>query len=225
MAVQAACQDLKRELIDAAAGTRGGKPEDWRMLAGHLWYGEERVTLAEVVRAISPAGFLMGKGVHRTPAAQNPFQGVVPYWESSAAAAEVEVDIETGELRILRYATACDVGHAIDPAGCIGQLEGGATMGLGDTLYEETIYQDQQFLNGDPFQYRLPLMRDMPGELHTVLIENGDGPGPQGAKGMGQTAVSPVAPAIGNAIFEATGVRLRELPIGPEKLLRALGRL
>jgi CO/xanthine dehydrogenase Mo-binding subunit len=225
MAVQAACEDLKRELIDAAAGTRGGKAEDWRMFSGSLWYGEERVSLAEVVRAISPSGSLMGKGVHRTPAAQNPFQGVVPYWESSAAAAEVEVDTETGELKVLRYATACDVGHAIDRGGCIGQLEGGAVMGLGDTLFEESIYQDQQFLNGDPFQYRLPLIGDMPGELRTVLIENGDGPGPQGSKGMGQTAVSPVAPAIGNAIFEAIGVRLHELPISREKLLRALGRL
>jgi CO/xanthine dehydrogenase Mo-binding subunit len=225
MAVQAACEDLKRELIDTAAGTRGGNREDWRMLAGHLWYGEQQLTLAEIVRAVSPAGFLMGKGVHRTPAAENPFQGVVPYWESSAAAAEVEVDTETGDLRVLRYATACDVGHAIDRGGCTGQLEGGAVMGLGDTLYEETVYQDQQFINGDPFQYRLPLMRDMPGDLQTVLIENADGPGPQGSKGMGQTAVSPVAPAIGNAIFDATGVRLHELPIGPEKLLRALGKL
>jgi len=223
MAVQTACEDLKRELVDAAAGARGGRPEDWRLVAGHLWYGEQRATLAEIVRAMSPGGFLMGKGVHRTPVAQNPFQGVVPYWESSAAAAEVEIDTATGEVRLLQYATACDVGKAIDPAACRGQLEGGAVMGLGDTLYEETVYGDQQFLNGDPFQYRLPLLRDMPARLETILVENGDGPGPQGSKGMGQTAVSPVAPAVGNAICDALGVRLHDLPLTPEKILRALG--
>jgi CO/xanthine dehydrogenase Mo-binding subunit len=225
MAVQAACEDLKRELLDAAAGARGGRAEDWRLVEGKLWFGEQYATLAEIVRAMNPAGVLLGKGVHRTPVADNPFQGAVPYWESSAAAAEVEVDCETGEVSLLHYATACDVGKAIDPAACRGQLEGGAVMGLGDTFYEETVYGDQQFMNGDPFQYRLPLLRDMPARLETVLVENGDGPGPEGAKGMGQTGVSPVAPAIGNAICDAVGVRLHDLPITPEKVLRALGKV
>ena len=167
----------------------------------------------------------MATGSYLTPRRDNPFLGVVPFWEVSAGAAEVEVDPETGRVRLLKYATACDVGKAIHPLACKGQLDGGAVMGLGDTLYEEMVYQDEQFANGDPMQYRLPTIHDIPEELHSVLVENGDGPGPQGSKGMGQTAVSPVAPAIGNAIYEAIGVRIKDLPITPEKVLRALGKL
>jgi CO/xanthine dehydrogenase Mo-binding subunit len=151
--------------------------------------------------------------------------GEVPYWGVSTGAAEVEIDTETGELRLLKYATACDVGKAIDPIACRAQIEGAALFGLGNTLYEELVYQDQQIMNGDPFQYRLPLLRDLPQQFTTIMIENEDGPGPGGAKGVGNTPVSPVAPAIGNAIYEALGVRIKDLPITPEKILRALGRI
>ena len=91
--------------------------------------------------------------------------------------------------------------------------------------FEETIYQDGQFQNGDPFQYRLPLMKDIPEEFHSSMLEKGDGPGPFGSKGMAQTSIVTVGPAIGNAIYDALGVRVRSLPITPEKVLRALGKI
>lgn len=225
IAVEAACEDLKRELLSTAVQAKGGEPGDWRVRQGRAWRGEESYSLGEIVASVSPAGTMMGKGVHRTPHRDNPFEGQVPHWETSAGAAEVEVDLETGVVRLLKYATVCDVGKAIEPAACRAQLEGGAIMGLGNTFYEEMVYGDEQLLNGDPFQYRLPLLGDVPPELHSVMVENEDGPGPQGAKGMGQTAVSPIAPAVGNAIYEAIGVRIRDLPITPEKILRVLGRL
>ena len=133
--------------------------------------------------------------------------------------------LEPGEVHLLKYVTVGDVGKAIQPEACKGQLDGAAVLGLGNTLYEEMVYQDGQLLNGDPLQYRLSLLHNLPAEFYSVMVENGDGPGPFGSKGMGQTAVSPVASAVANAIYEATGVRIKELPITPEKILRGLGRM
>ena len=111
------------------------------------------------------------------------------------------------------------------PVACKSQLDGGSVMGLGDAMYEEMVYGDGQLLNGDSFQYRLPLLQDLPPRFTSIMVENHDGPGPLGAKGMSQTAVSPIAPAIANAIYDAVGVRIKELPITPEKVLRGLGKL
>lgn len=224
-AVQAACEDLKRELLDTAVKVRGGRTEEWRFYEGQLYHGERSVPFGELVRAVSGNGVLMGKGVHRTKRLDNAFSGEVPYWGVSTGAAEVEVDPDTGEVRLLRYATAADVGKAIDPIACKAQIEGAALFGLGNTFYEELIYQDQSLMNADPFQYRLPTLHDLPEQFEAIMIENADGPGPEGAKGVGNTPVSPIAPAIGNAIYEAIGVRIKDLPITPEKVLRALGKL
>jgi len=168
---------------------------------------------------------VMGKGSYGTQRYNNPWQGVVPHWELSAAAAEVEVNTETGEVRLLQYANVADVGKAIHPLSCKCQLDGGAIMGLGNTFYEEMVYRDGEMVNGSPLQYRLPLLGDIPEEFKSMMVENGDGPGPQGSKGMGQTAISPIAPAVGNAIYEAIGVRITDLPITAEKVLRGLGKL
>ncbi|MBI4199643.1 MAG: xanthine dehydrogenase family protein molybdopterin-binding subunit [Chloroflexi bacterium] len=225
-AVQDACEDLKRELLSAAAMCKGGRPEEWRLAQGRLWHGEHDFSPSEIVLGTHPrSGVIMGKGSYITPRRNNPFLGIVPHWEASAGAAEVEVDPETGEVRLLKLSTVADVGKAILPGPCKGQLDGGAVMGLGDTLYEEVVYQEGRLINGDPFQYRLPVMADVPEEFHSVMVENGDGPGPLGSKGMGQSGVSTVAPAIGNAVYDAIGVRIKDLPITPEKVLRALGKL
>ena len=98
-------------------------------------------------------------------------------------------------------------------------------MGMGDALFEQAVYGEGRFLNGDPLQYRVPALNDIPESFHSVFVEDGHGPGPMGSKGMGQTAVGPVAPAIGNAIYEAVGVRVNDLPITAEKILKALDKL
>ena len=225
-ATQRACEDLKNELILAASMSKGGDPQEWRFEGGRVWHGEQDYAPEEIVADTSPrTGVVIGKGSWITPRRNNPFLGVVPHWETSTAAAEVEVDPETGEVRLLKLATVGDVGRAIQPVVCKGQLDGGAIMGLGNTFYEETVYRDGQFLNGDPLQYRLPVLEDIPEGLYSVLVENDDGPGPRGSKGMGQSGVATTAPAIGNAIYDATGVRIKDLPITPEKILRALGKL
>jgi CO/xanthine dehydrogenase Mo-binding subunit len=147
------------------------------------------------------------------------------HWAPSAAAAEVEVDRETGEFRVLQFFVVVDAGKVLHDPSAKGQVEGGAVMGFGHALYEEVVYRDGQMQNGDPFQYRLPVMGDIPELFHSSMLENGDGPGPFGSKGMSQTSIVTVAPVIGNAIHDAIGVRIRSLPITPEKILRALGKL
>src|SRR5688500_14251220 len=95
-------------------------------------------------------------------------------------------------------------------------------MGIGHTLFESLIYEDGQPLNPNLIDYRIPAFDDLPGVVETILVENHDGPGPHGAKGMGETGIVAPAPAIGNAVARATGVRIRELPLTPERVWRAL---
>ena len=94
-------------------------------------------------------------------------------------------------------------------------------MGIGHTFFEHMVYQDGQLLNPSLIDYRLPTMADLPGELRSILVENADGPGPYGAKGIGESGLMPTAPAIANAIAHAVGVRLTELPLTPERVLHA----
>jgi CO/xanthine dehydrogenase Mo-binding subunit len=226
MATQRACEDLKQQLAEVAARAIGGRPEEWQLSAGQLWHhGEQPYPIGSVISALANSMVVRGKGHYSTPRANNVWQGVVPHWELSVGAAEVEVDPETGNVTLLQYVIAADVGTAVHRVSCKSQLDGGSIMGLGDAMYEEMVYGDGQLLNGDSFQYRLPLLHDLPPHFLSIMVENHDGPGPLGSKGMSQTAVSPIAPAIANAIYDAIGIRIKELPITPEKILRGLGKL
>jgi CO/xanthine dehydrogenase Mo-binding subunit len=95
-------------------------------------------------------------------------------------------------------------------------------QGLGHTLFEEMVYEGGQLLNADLAGYRVPRAGDLPARLETLFVENGDGAGPFGAKGVGEGGLIPVSPAVGNALARLTGVRLRELPLTPERVWRAL---
>jgi CO/xanthine dehydrogenase Mo-binding subunit len=147
------------------------------------------------------------------------------YWSPGVSAVEVEVDRETGDVRILKYAALADAGHIMHYHSARGQIEGGAILGLGPTLFEEVVYGEGQLLNADPFQYRLPQLGDIPEDFETIILEAEKGPGPFGAKGIANTSIGCVAPAVGNAIYDAVGVRLTSIPFTAEKVLRALGTL
>ncbi|HMR97835.1 MAG TPA: xanthine dehydrogenase family protein molybdopterin-binding subunit [Anaerolineales bacterium] len=138
-----------------------------------------------------------------------------------AQMAEVEVDTETGKVRVLRLACANDVGHAINPMAVEGQIEGGAQMGLGYALTEELIVKDGKVLNPDLLDYRLFTSADMP-IIETHIIETDDPGGPFGAKGVGEMGGTPTAAAIANAIYDAVGVRMNQVPMTPERVLAAL---
>ncbi len=228
-AVLEACQDLKREVVDVMAKATGGIPEEWRWEGDRLWRGEQDYTLGEVIGSVGGDVKVMGKGSFSAPWDDTPQGSIIPHWSVSVGAAEVEVDRETGEVRLLQYVNVGDVGKAINPASVQSQLDGGAIMGLGHTFFEALEYGEGKMLNGDPMQYRLPLLADLPENFTSYFtsywVENGDGPGPFGSKGTAQVTIVVIAPAVANAIFDAIGIRIHEPPITPEKVLRALGKL
>jgi CO/xanthine dehydrogenase Mo-binding subunit len=143
------------------------------------------------------------------------------FWSIGATGAEVEVDTETGEIKVLKCALAVDAGKAVNPRECRGQVEGGAVMGLGDTFRERLVWEGGQLINPNLIDYPIATFKDVP-EFHTELVEVSDKEGPFGARGIGESSISSVSPAIANAIYNAIGVRIRDLPITQEKVLRAL---
>jgi xanthine dehydrogenase molybdenum-binding subunit len=139
----------------------------------------------------------------------------------AAQAALVEESEHTGQVRVLKVASAQDVGRALNPLAAEGQIHGGIHMGLGYALSEELRIEDGRVLNPQFMEYALLSASDMP-EIVVHLIETVDEAGPFGAKGLGESGVIPVAAAVANAVKDAVGVRLTELPMTPERVFRAL---
>ncbi|MBU6507461.1 MAG: xanthine dehydrogenase family protein molybdopterin-binding subunit [Alphaproteobacteria bacterium] len=145
-----------------------------------------------------------------------------PFWMVGGAGAEVEVDTETGHVRIMRLINVADLGTPINPRIVETQLSGGAIMQLGFTMQECMEFADGQLLNPSLADYKIPGMRDLPARIENEAVAAVQQSGPFGAKGVGETATFGVSPAIANAIDDAVGVRLRELPLTPEAVYRAL---
>ena len=141
----------------------------------------------------------------------------------AAHAAEVEVDLKTGKLRVVDYAAAHDIGTALNPVMVHGQIAGGVQMGGGAALGEEMIHEQGRTVNPALINYAMARAGDLP-HIRTILIEGGDPKGPHGAKGIGELCNTPPSPAIANAVYDATGVRIGDLPITPDKILTALAR-
>ena len=139
---------------------------------------------------------------------------------------KVEVDIETGIVRVLEVVSSHDVGKAINPAGVEGQVEGGFQQGMGYALMEQMVFDSESgaLLNADFLDYKMPTAAEMP-RVKTIIVETNEPSGPFGAKGMSEPCIIVPAPAIGNAIYDAIGVRIRDLPITPEKILKALDKI
>jgi len=143
------------------------------------------------------------------------------FWMYAANVADVEVDSRTGKVRVHRLIVAADVGHALNLENCRQQIHGGAAMGLGIALVEELQLQDGHVANPNLHDYRLPTCPDVP-RIEPIVVEVPHPDGPYGAKGLGEMPVGPVAPAIANAIAHATGVRIRNTPMTPERVFMAL---
>jgi xanthine dehydrogenase molybdenum-binding subunit len=139
-----------------------------------------------------------------------------------AQGAEVEVDVETGRVKILRMIAAHDVGRVINPKGLKGQIYGAIAQGIGYALYEELQSQEGKILNPNFRDYKIPSIHEMSFPIDLDFIETQDSFGPFGAKGIAEPGLVPTAPAIANAIYDAIGVRIRDLPITPEKILKEL---
>lgn len=134
----------------------------------------------------------------------------------------MEVDTETGEVRILRMAAAHDVGKVLNPQGLKGQICGALAQGIGYALYEELQSQEGRIKNPDFRDYKIARAQEMAFRIDLEFIETHDRFGPFGAKGVAEPGLVPTAPAIANAVYDAVGVRIRDLPITPEKILEAL---
>ncbi len=138
-----------------------------------------------------------------------------------AQIAEVEVNVETGDVKVIKIWDAHDIGKAINPQSVEAQIEGSLAMGIGYTFYEDLQFRNGRLVNGNFANYRLPRSIGVP-EMETIMVETNDPEGPFGAKGMGEASLLPTSAAIANAIEDACGVRIKDLPITPAKIIKGL---
>ena len=227
-AVQLAAQHILQQLKETVA-KEYGVPEDKISFAdGKIRLPETQLDYAEVMfkRFGMQGGTLIGAGQVKTSTKDEYGEkSTSAFWFLAAGAAEVEVDIDTGKFKLIKYATAVDVGKALNPLGCRQQLAGAAITGIGQAMFEEIAYDNGQLINPNLVDYVLPALGDMPTVIDSIAIEIPHRNGPFGAKGIGESALIPVAPAIANAIFDAVGVRIKDLPIKAEKIYLGLERL
>lgn len=226
--VALASKEAKKMLFEQIADHWNVEIETLRSFDGELWSVDTnlRMTMEEAVatckaRGVVPVGAASftahGTGLDPVDGSGSPWQAYV----FGTQVAEVEVDTYTGEVQVLGIWAVHDVGRAINPRGVEGQIEGGVVQGLGQALME-----DYQTVNGHTTthgfaKYILPTSLDIP-QINCTIVEDPDPLSPLGAKGIGEPALVPTAPAIMNAIYDAIGVRMKSLPASPEKILKGL---
>lgn len=222
-AVKAAAEDARRQMLHTAAQRLEVAIEELECADGVVRARsdpEKSITFERLARITTDFGAayppVVGRGAI---AARRQAPGF------SVQAAEVEVDTETGRVRVLRYVTAQDVGFAVNPLSVEGQMEGGTTQGIGMGLYEEMLYDDRgRLLNPSLLDYRMPTAADVP-QIESLIVEVPSEDGPYGARGVGEPPVVPTSAAIANAVFDAVAARVTDMPLTPERILRALGRV
>jgi CO/xanthine dehydrogenase Mo-binding subunit len=230
-AAQFACYDLSRQIRELAGEMMEVSAEDLELRDGYVMVKgvpDRRISLAEVAqKSLTTVGGLHSHGLsYPEPATYDQtrmiscFYPAFHYPSFYCHAVEVEVDPGTGQVQVLRYVGAHDVGFAVNPDLAAGQIQGGAVQGIGMGLMEEIIYQDGKVQNNNWTDYKLPTIFDVP-EVEAILVQHPVEGGPFGAKGLGEPPVIPGPAALANAVSRASGVRLRSLPITPEKVLLA----
>jgi 4-hydroxybenzoyl-CoA reductase subunit alpha len=227
---KAAAEDAKQQIFEVVANKLEANIEDLEARDRRIYVKgspEKGMSFVDGVLASLMLGKpILGRGTFNPESEEvvNPITGqgnVSPSYNFGSVVAEVKVDTETGKIKVTKTTAAQDVGFALNPQNCEGQLDGSIADSLGQTLYEETIEKDGRILNPSLFNYKLPAAADMP-EVDNILVETIDPDGPFGAKGMSEATTVPPVPAIANAIYDAIGVRVTDLPITPESILKAL---
>ena len=229
-AVKQAAEAVRARLAERAARELGVEAGDIDMAFNKVFVTdrpERSIPLVELVRLCG------AEGIHRSELVmfRAPFgdfldpetgQGQAhPDYAYGAHAVEVSVDMDTGEVEVLKSVAAHDVGQCINPAAVEGQIQGGAQNGQGFALSEEMLYEEGRLVTPSFSEYLMPTAVDMP-KVECILLESRSGVGPFGAKGIGEPAMTPVAPAIANAVADAIGVRVFEMPITPERVVMAM---
>jgi CO/xanthine dehydrogenase Mo-binding subunit len=231
-AVLLAAEDAKQKLLKFASEKMETGPEDLECSAGRICVkgsSDQGMEMKEVARLAAQANGgapILGIGTFVVPPNVvvpdgSKYGNISVAYSFGAQVAEVQVDRKTGKVEILNFLSVHDSGTILNPLLGEGQVEGGVLQGIGYTLMEEIIRQQGKVINGNFTDYRIPTISDVP-PITCAFIEVPDPFGPFGAKGLGEITQVATAPAIANAISDAVGVRLKELPFTPEKILRAL---
>ncbi|HEV8340983.1 MAG TPA: xanthine dehydrogenase family protein molybdopterin-binding subunit [Candidatus Binatia bacterium] len=228
LCVQRAARDLKGQLLRRASKVLKAGADRLSLKNGKIYEpGGRSISFEKLMKECFGAkgGDIVGRGTYQDRKSPKAVLGSpTTFWETSWGGAEIEVDRDTGEVNLLKYVSIADVGKAIHPVQCKSQDEGAVMFAIGHTLLEEMIYQNGHLLNPNLIDYRVPTLRNVPNEFRTMLLENHNGPGPFGSKGMGEGGLLPVASAIGNALYNAVGVRIYDLPLTPEKVWREISK-
>lgn len=232
-AVRIAAADAKKQILELAAEMMECKVEDLEIKDSMVFVKgspPKSIPINEVTRYSyrMKNKAIVGRGLYKdqisTPShPETSFGNLFPTVIFAAHAVEVEVDKDTGNVRILNFAACHDVGQAINPYAVEGQIEGGIAQGIGYALTEEVIYGSGKVLNPNFVDYKIMTASEMP-RPKIILLESPDPNGPFGAKGVAEAALVPTAPAISNAVYDAVGIQIKDLPITPEKILNALKR-
>ncbi|EOM74491.1 xanthine dehydrogenase family protein molybdopterin-binding subunit [Rhodococcus rhodnii] len=226
-AVRSAAENLRRTVL-AWAGEQFGfdadsaRLDDWTVRSAD---GDEHPLFPRIMAVFGNTGFeFSADGFYKARNDHNaPLEAPCVFWEIGWAAAEVEVDTETGKVTVLQLAVSGDAGKVINKIACRGQDEGAAVFGLAQAMFEEMRYDESgELLNAEALLYRVPLAEDIPEKFVSITQEQGHGAGPFGAKGMGEGGMLPVAPAIAQAVADATGAQITSLPMTPERVFTAL---
>ncbi|HEY8737195.1 MAG TPA: molybdopterin cofactor-binding domain-containing protein [Candidatus Dormibacteraeota bacterium] len=228
-AAKAAAENARARVFEAAATALQCDVEDLAARDRQIFRRDrpaEAIPFVQAVRLAEAAGGVVtASGSYTPPKLAGPYKGSgvgpSPAYSFSAAVVEVDVDLKTGEVRVPEVWVAHDIGRAINPVLVIGQVEGSVYMGLGEALMEEQTFRLGLHKFPSLLEYKSPTALETP-IMHTYLVETIDPEGPFGAKEAGQGPLLPVIPAVANAIYNAVGVRIDEVPITPEKVLKAM---
>jgi CO/xanthine dehydrogenase Mo-binding subunit len=224
-AVELAGNDARRQILELAEEHFESPAEAITLKDGAAIAAGKKVSYGELIHKhfAMQGGELVGRGYAHSGMAPNPANPL--FWEIGIGAVELDVDQETGEVHVHKYVTAADAGKALHPLHCEGQDEGSAMMGFGHTFYEAYQFDSGQIINAGMIDYKVPSFADVPDQFDSILIEDANGPGPYGAKGLGEGGIIPVAPAIANAIAWCSGARIKTLPLTPERVWRAIKQI
>jgi carbon-monoxide dehydrogenase large subunit len=222
-AVKLAALDARRQIAVKAAQLWNLPIEEIYFTKGRIGAdGQRALALSEVLaqsqtRDIVGVGASQSKRLWAEDASKQTKDASAPGWPFGAQAVEVAVDRETGVIKLVRVASAHDVGKAINPLAVTSQIEGGIMMGLGYALSEGLLFDEGKITNASFADYKIPTIRDIPAAMPMIVEKNYDSE-PYGAKGVGEMSVFGIAPAVANAVARLTGVRIKDLPLSAEKL-------
>lgn len=227
-AAKDAAEKLKIEIISAVAKHRSVAVEELNIVDNHIFSNDKTIYLSwlEAIDVlVAKRGAVSVSGKYISPKLGGDFKGsgagLSPSYTFGACVAEVNVDTETGQVKVINVWGAHDCGKALNPMAVEGQLEGSWHMGVGQAISEQMKYYKGLLLNNNFLDYKIPTSLDTP-DIHANIIETIDPEGPFGAKEAGEGAIHPVIPAIANAVFDAVGVRITKLPISAEDVLKQL---